>query len=343
MAVRMYWYILLLMLSGLMACQEASRVPVVEAVIAYPVGLRLSPVHPFLPDAVMPETPAVLKPSQLRYARQVIPGPLHIDSALVRLYPGAYGCSVLGDEARVFVQWKCPDCRMQRFRTMIGGDEIIFPDTAGVETWPGREFYYTEHGKQKAALFFSNQVLSGGELPGGRFTGGVLGASLWEKTGEDWVLTAFHPGIGLYGSYGEAMMPDTFRADGGDMLFLLEESNGAAGRPYLTDHFLFRFSGHTFISLLHLSIAGRMHSGLDDWSTAWQQQEGVLTATTTGRYHREYIEEEELAELPKDVRNFFSGKDSINFTITSRFRLNGDALQRLSRTFQAAAFTRTEE
>jgi|GEM_PF-4394099 len=269
--------------------------------------------------------PLEITPADVTFRTVSIADPFDPDTALRRLYPGAFQENSFPDRAN-YVLWKCPGCDPSVFPGWLPEEPRYFPDPQGMETEVARSFRYTEQGKELAAVFFSSHEIRYGEPGSGRFFCAVMGAALFEKRNERWELVAFHPGNDCTGTYGEARTPDTLRLNG-KMKFILEDVNGGAGAPYIGRYTLYDFGKQTFRKLLTVP-EGSLGNYRHQWLTTFNFIQGetgepVIVAATTGTYDEQTASDLADYNLGGPFGDIFGQKEYNSFVITRTYRYRG--------------------
>lgn len=137
---------------------------------------------------------------------------------LTRLFPGQL---IENDAEEPFRQigWICPACPK-----MLFDNDLLYDEPDEKIAFPFSGFNYTQLigdrlvPPNKRVMAFSTSERS--DLSG-RYSGGMLGMAILEKTAGVWKLIRFAPAIDYQGRYSASIPPDTILSSGGQWLFPL--------------------------------------------------------------------------------------------------------------------------
>lgn len=272
--------------------------------------------------------PITIQKHDLNFKPQKLGDTLTSESILKLLFPGKYYSKKISEETKSFVLWDCNDCEAVSFKSWFNEFDIYFPFQESTETEILQEYYYYEEGVEKRVYFFNSHEARLGDVGGGRSNCGVLGAACFEKSGQEWILTAFEPAVDCTGAFGDAIAPDTVRV-GKKMMFLLYDGNGPAGGPTMGNYNLYHFKKNEFIQDVKIEAVS-LHNWRFDWNSSFNfipsgNGNYMLVVITTGYYDEKLIGElEGLFNLPVELKKIMEKKDYNSFTLNRKYTFQND-------------------
>ncbi len=263
-----------------------------------------------------------------------IAGPFNLDSALIKLYPGNYYKLWKSfNDSVVFEAWSCKACTKHIFKQACDPDwEERFPYPDSNETQVGDTILFTDaNGRRSIIISFQTTYFEEDFIGMGNGDGPFMGLALFIEENNSWLLKAFNPAIGCFGSY--ETIPDIHALILGQHRIgcYIGNINQGAGSPAYITAYVFGVIDTTFKNILVRDNTCRGNRDRNVWDAiisvdTSKTSNGFpdLIFTTKGDYSTTYIDPmddgNDAAEVALDIiKPIGKRKDNFDFTIKSRY------------------------
>jgi hypothetical protein len=255
------------------------------------------------------------------------------DAVLKTLFPGKFYkyVSPLNEKDSIaFSAWTSPSSAPKAFPQTITDDgALAFPLDKGNQTLIKDFITYSDaDGVQHLLVSFSSTEIVPDLLFTGRFSCAVLGLALFSESKGSWVLQAFSPGIGCYGSYQTIPTLHLQKINKTGFGCYFEDINGGAGGPFYGNLFLFAPQGHQFKQVL--AKAGSIRTGSSEgWETTIQCDAASgdslfsdLKLKTEGNYSLLEFKtsEDDTSNIPRGIKGYAKRINKFHFEVSEVFK-----------------------
>lgn len=256
---------------------------------------------------------------------------------LTKLFPGQL-IENDSDDPLLQTGWTCPACPK-----ILLDNDLLYDQPDEKLGFPFQGFNFTQLisdrlvTPDKRVIAFSTSESS--DLSG-RFSGGVLGMAILEKTAGGWKLTRFAPAIDYQGRYSASIPPDTILSSGNQLFFPLAfrfpcGPPSTDYSPCWTDFKLYATMGGSIKKLLEVKDFGCstansvIHS--PEWSSSWYFESCSdtycpLNILTVGRIEKNegFLDIIKDLAFPKALIEAIRTRDSFDFLLKQTYTFQYD-------------------